>query len=206
MVTINDSQDHWSNDNNLPILAWDPHGRHGGEDDTTPIGAEFLFAGEAGLKPGMPVYRSTGADGEDTVNKADTNGGSANAHRLYGVVGLDKEQIDDCTETYDSGDKVPILPFHAFLGAIMRNIILLDPNAAIDPDTPLGTGADGFDVITEATIATGGTVDGFNTSATAVGQFGASGMYIYNREFMKTKYGQADPGGDTRVVAYVVRA
>jgi hypothetical protein len=208
MVTLRSSQDYYTCDAKKPVLAWTADGRYGGEDDSEAAGVEWLLAGEAGIKPGMPIYRSTGTDGEDTAEKADDGGESANAHRLYGVAGLDKAQVEDCGTAYDNGDKIPVLPFHRFLGAIFRNVILLDPGAAVDPDTPLGTGADGFNVMTESTlVANGSSPDGFNSGNAGAGDFSdANGAYIFNREFMKTKYGFGDPAGDTTVVAYVVRA
>ena len=61
----------------------------------------------------------------------------------YGFVEYDPKQLKQCydagevTYLYASGDLVPVIPLNGNEGVILRNIILLNPSAALNPGTDL---------------------------------------------------------------------
>jgi hypothetical protein len=92
----------------------------------------------------------------------------------YGIAEWDELQIASCDVAYASGDLIPVIPFEGNQGLVCRNIVLIDPNQAMPTDTPLTVGASGF--------ALGASIDKY---------------------YMAMEHYIADPGANTRVVAYI---
>ena len=84
--------------------------------------------------PGETVDWKTGAGGEDNV----TIGGNASVH-LAGIAEIDFGQISSCSTAYGLADDAPIIFFHWNPGSLLRNIQMVNPAAALEPGTLLGT-------------------------------------------------------------------
>ncbi|GAF69491.1 unnamed protein product, partial [marine sediment metagenome] len=91
----------------------------------------WLKASEASITPGMGVYRG-GASVADVSGRAYKSG--AGNDEGYGIVELDKKQISLCTDTYTSGDLIPVLPFNGNEGLVCRNVFITNPGTTIVPD------------------------------------------------------------------------
>jgi len=95
----------------------------------------------ANIKAGMIVKLVAGATGGySIVELAGTD------RDAWGFVEFDPKQIADCTVAYASGDLVPVIPLQGNAGVILRNIILLNPAAALNPGTDLQADAVGVSV------------------------------------------------------------
>ena len=88
--------------------------------------------------PGEPIIRTTTVGGEDIAVDA-----AGNDELGYGVVELDKNQIDDITVSYAAEDLIPVLPWHSNKGMIFQGWVL-DTDGDKGPDTLLDYGAVGF--------------------------------------------------------------
>ena len=192
MTSLTTNVDDISNDVTKQITAWSPTGK---------FNYDYLETTSANIKPGMPVIRATGSGGQ---GKCTETSAGAGADRAYGVADLDKNMVADCDEAYASGEVIPIIPFHRNLGCWLRNLILNDPNAAINADDTLAIGDSGFILTLEQHLATAADNKGFAADAT-LGDNGASGTDIHDRIYVKNGYYIADPGADTRVVGYIIQ-
>ena len=162
---------------------------------------EIREATSANLGPGLGAIHATGAAGEDDY----TEHGNDSA-LSYAVIELDENQIADCDATYAQYDNIPGIPYHMNPGAYLTNVNLADPNAAVEPDTPLTAEATGtFGVAAEATLVAGGaTAEAFAAAATT-GLNGTSGATIHSRIYLRNAYYFADPGAATTIVAYIAK-
>ena len=88
----------------------------------------------AAFHPGETVDWTTGAAGEDNV----TIGANASVH-IAGIAELDQGLVADCSKDYATTDECPIIFFHWNPGALLRNIQMVDPTAALQPGTALTT-------------------------------------------------------------------
>ena len=79
-----------------------------------------------------PVAAAAGA--EDNV----TIGANASTD-LLGIAEIDFGQLADTTVAYAIADDAPIIFFHWNPGALLRNIQMVNPAAALEPGTLLGT-------------------------------------------------------------------
>ena len=95
--------------------------------------------------PGEPIIRTATVGGED--ESVDT---TATTEICYGVVELDKNQINVITDEYDAGDLIPILPWHSNAGMVFQGWVL-DTNGDKGPDVAYEIGAVGFAVADHAT-------------------------------------------------------
>ena len=131
MVTVRESaaetNPYIANDIRRKVFAWSPY--------NAPPRYVWLKTTTANVKPGMPVIRGTGAGGEGTCAEA---GGTSIL--VYGISEFDPTQIASCAVAYASGDLIPVIPIYANIGAILRNLIITDPNAAIAPDVGFQSG------------------------------------------------------------------
>ncbi|GAG40762.1 unnamed protein product, partial [marine sediment metagenome] len=118
------------NDNRRHVFAWSPHNH--------PPRYKYLKTTSGNITPGMIVKRGTGAGGEGTCTENGTQ-----EHMGYGITELDKKQITLCTDTYASGDLIPVIPFIGNEGTICRNLLITDPSAAIPADAPFESDAGG---------------------------------------------------------------
>ena len=88
----------------------------------------------AAFHPGEVVEWIAGAAGEDNVRC----GQDASVH-LAGFGELDLGQIASCSVDYTAADEVPVIILHWNPGALLRNIQIVDPTAALQPGTALTT-------------------------------------------------------------------
>lgn len=86
------------------------------------------------VHPGETLDWATGAGGEDNV----TIGANASVH-LAGIAEIDYGMISLCSSDYAQADDIPCIFFHWNPGALLRNIQMVDPGAALEPGTTLGT-------------------------------------------------------------------
>ena len=153
----------------------------------------------AAIHPGEGVEHDKGAGGEDSYTLH--TDGSATA---YGVCELDEGQIADCSVDYATGDDVPAIPYHMNPGAYLRNIVCVDPLAAVEPDWPLHTKsgtAGAFIVVLETTFVDSDTSDGEAFGAGVV--VGDKTSHIINRAPLRQAYYLADPNAAYDTVAYI---
>lgn len=88
-----------------------------------------------GFNPGMSVDPvATGAGQEDNV----TIGGDASLI-LLGVAEIDFGQLVTTATAYSIADEAPIIFFHWNPGALLQNIICVQPAAHIEPGELIGT-------------------------------------------------------------------
>ena len=194
MVTIKDEGDKIVNGASLRVFVK-------GAYNLGPI-IEVREATSANLGPGLGAIHATGAAGEDDY----TEHGNDSA-LSYAVIELDENQIADCDAAYAQYDNIPGLPYHMNPGAYLRNINLADPNANVDPDTPLTAEATGtFGVAIEATLVSSatGTTEAFTAAATS-GLNGTDGATFHSRIYLRNAYYFADPGAATTIVAYIAK-
>lgn len=90
--------------------------------------------------PGEPIIRTTTVGGEDFSVDA-----VGNDELGYGVVEMDKNQIDIITDEYAAGDLIPILPWHSNSGMIFQGWVL-DTDGDKGPDHYYDYGAVGFSI------------------------------------------------------------
>lgn len=95
---------------------------------------EYKEIETTGFHPGETVDWKTGAGGEDNV----TVGATASVH-LAGIAEIDFGMISSCSTAYVATDDAPIIFFHWNPGALLRNIQMVNPAAALEPGEPLGT-------------------------------------------------------------------
>lgn len=95
---------------------------------------EYKEIKTAAFHPGEVIEWITGAGGEDNVR----TGQDASLH-LAGVGEIDFGLISVCSDDYSTGDDVPCIFFHWNPGALCRNIQMVNPAAALQPGTLLGT-------------------------------------------------------------------
>lgn len=112
----------WSPHNHLPRYVW-------------------LKTTAADITPGMPVIRGITVGIEKTCAKA-----AGSSIKVFGIAELDPKQIDVCTDTYATGDLIPVIPIYGNEGCILRNLPITDPSADILPDSGFQSGAGCFDV------------------------------------------------------------
>lgn len=127
MVTVRETQK-VQNDNTRHVAAHSPGAKK--------VRIEWLKTTTANIHPGMPIIRGTGAGGEATATES-----GAGSNVVYGIVELDKKQITLCTDTYASGDLIPVITIEGNDGLICRNIFITDPDADILPDSGFIAGA-----------------------------------------------------------------
>ena len=95
--------------------------------------------------PGEPIIRTATVGGEDySVDSA------ATSEIGYGVVELDKNQLDIITDEYAADDLIPILPWHSNAGMVFQGWVL-DTAGDKGPDVAYEYGAVGFAVADHAT-------------------------------------------------------
>ena len=90
--------------------------------------------------PGEPIIRTATVGGED--ESVDAVG---NDEVGYGVVELDRNQLNIITDEYAAGDLIPILPWHSNAGMVFQGWVL-DTNGDTGPDVQYDMGAVGFAV------------------------------------------------------------
>ena len=157
----------------------------------------------AAIHPGEGVEMDRGAGGEDSVTL------HTDASRApWGVCELDEAQIADCSVDYATGDDVPIIVYHMNIGAILRNIVCVDPGGAIEPSTPLftnsGTAGAFIAQIADDTFVDSDTADG---EAFSAGTLSTSlTAQIIDRAPLKQYYYLADPNDAYDTVAYICRS
>jgi len=194
MTTAQEANKFYSSDITKKLTCETPDGK--------PIRHEWLETTSANIKPGYAVIRATGAAGEKYCTEAGNDSPLA-----YGIADLDPNQIANCDVAYASGDIIPVIPFHKNVGAVLRNVYLADPGAAVDVDTPLCCEADGvWGVAVEAALLQEGGAgnSGFDDAVTTnPGVNGATGSTIHNRIFMRSQYYVADPNAASRIVARI---
>lgn len=88
----------------------------------------------AAIHPGEGVEHDKGAGGEDTYTLH-----TDASYTYYGIMEIDFGMIADCSTDYATGDDAPAIPYHMNPGAYVRNIVCVDPGAAVEPDSPLCT-------------------------------------------------------------------
>ena len=88
--------------------------------------------------PGEPIIRTTTVGGEDFSVDA-----VGNDELGYGVVELDKNQINIITDEYAAGDLIPVLPWHGNAGFVFQGWVL-DTDGDKGPDAQYDMGAVGF--------------------------------------------------------------
>ena len=98
-----------------------------------------VAAGDA-QAPGEPILRTATVGGED--ESVDSTGAT---EICFGVVELDKNQINIITDEYAAGDLIPILPWHSNAGMVFQGWVL-DTNGDKGPDVNYTDGAVGFSV------------------------------------------------------------
>jgi len=118
----------WSPRNVAPRLVW-------------------LETTAADITPGMPLIRGITVGISRTCAKA-----AGTSILVYGIAELDKKQISVCTDTYATGDLIPVIPIYGNEGVVLRNLPITDPNADIEPDVGFQSGA-GLWVVGDATGA-----------------------------------------------------
>lgn len=161
MVNIRGEDDFIANDSKKQVAA------------DGPGVVRWYVANTANIKPGMPVKIVAGTSTGVTETTAADTGNKVG----FGVAELDQTQIANCAATYAQYDLIPVLPFNENKGQRLRNLILLDPNAAIEKNAELGVGAAGFQVVTDVF---------------------ATGTYIRTYKY------RADPGAATTIIGDVI--
>ena len=154
----------------------------------------------AAIHPGEGIEHDKGAGGEDSYTLH-----TDASWTWYGVAEVDFGQIADCSTDYATGDDIPGIPYHMNPGAYLRNIVCVDPGAAVEPDTPLTTISG-----TAGAFLAHHTGDTFVDSDTSDGEaFSAAtteatiGAQIRNRMPLRQAYYLADPNAAYDTVAYI---
>jgi hypothetical protein len=162
-------------------------------------------AGLATVKPGAPVMRKTGAGGEAIAIAVTTD-----AALVYGFADFDPQLVADCDTAYAAGIKIPVIPIDKNIGAVLRNIIMKNPAANVNVDTPLCVELDTTGkvvVATEAALADAVTGhEAFDNGSATPGKNGAAGSTIHSRMVGRMEYYLANPAADARVVIRLTRA
>lgn len=153
------------------------------------------------MHPGEGLQHTAGASGEDDYILH-----TAKSAKAYGVSEIDFGQIATCATDYTiTTDTAPGIPYHMNPGAYLRNIVFVDPTAAIYPDQcalidPSTAGA--FIPLIEVALVnpTGtGTGEAFNDAAV----IGDAAATFAGRCPMRVAYGLADPSDAVDLVTYI---
>ena len=158
--------------------------------------------GTDSIHPGEGIEHDKGADGEDLYTLH-----TVRSATMYGVAEVDFGQIADCSVDYPAGDDIPAIPYHMNPGAYLRNIVLVDPTAAIEPDQQLildPTEAGSFIPLIEVALVSSntGTTEAFDAAIV----IGDAGAIFAGRSPMRAAYYLADPQGAVDIVAYITGA
>jgi len=102
----------------------------------------WLETTTANILPGSLVIRGVVGNAADSSLCTESAG---NSEVVFGTPELDPNQITILTDTYDSGDLIPVLPYAQNPGMIHQGYVL-DTNGNKNPDTQYDAGAIGFDV------------------------------------------------------------
>ena len=155
------------------------------------------------MHPGEGLQHTAGASGEDDYILH-----TAASAKAYGVCEIDFGQISLCSTDYTiTTDTAPGIPYHMNPGAYLRNIVFVDPTAAVYPDQcalidPTTPGSF-IPLIETALISAGdagaGTGECFASGATV----GAAAATQAGRAPMRVAYGIADPSGPVDLVTYI---
>ena len=143
---------------------------HGGYNQGAVIEYKELETVE--VHPGETIDWATGAGGEDNVTI-----GADGSVTLAGIAEIDFGMISLCSSDYAQADDIPCIFLHWNPGALLRNIQMVNPAAALEPGTNLGT-----------TSGTDGALKDDNTTA-----FGVLKSYKY----------VADPAAGFTCVAFI---
>lgn len=98
------------------------------------------YTTSANVLPGIPLIRGTGGAASDASKCTETG---ANSEVAFSIAEADREQVDLNSDTYASGDLIPILPMMANPGMIFQGWVL-DTDGNKNPDTVYDAGANGF--------------------------------------------------------------
>ena len=153
------------------------------------------------MHPGEGISHSAAASGEDDyiLHVAKSAFG-------YGIAEIDFGQISSCATDYTiTTDTIPGIPYHMNPGAWLRNIVFVDPTAAVYPDqcaliSPATAGS--FIPLIEVPLVDptgGGTGEAF-ASGVVIGDAGAN---FAGRCPMRVAYGIADPSATIDLVTYI---
>jgi len=189
MVTAKYLNKRIENDATLPVLAECPFG------ESWVIEWLEINTGQT-LYPGSAVKLVSGSGGENKITAT-----AAGDPELFGWVEFDPRQIANCNTAYAAGDIVPVIRYSRARGCILRNVLLSDPNAAVNAGDNLIAGAGKMAVLTEPTL-TNSSPYGF--AGDTLGTNGANGNVIADRVFGRNAYYIADPGADTTIVMEVL--
>ena len=153
----------------------------------------------AAIHPGEGIEHDKGAGGEDSYTLH-----TARSATSYGIAEVDFAQIADCSTDYATGDDIPGIPYHMNPGAYVRNIVCVDPTAAVEPDQQLiispATVGSFIPLIEEALGSSTGALEAFAASAV----IGDAAAIFAGRSPMRQAYYLADPSGAFDTVAYIV--
>lgn len=151
------------------------------------------------MHPGEGLQHTAGASGEDDYIMHTARSASG-----YGVCEIDFGQIADCSVDYViTTDTVPGIPYHMNPGAYLRNIVFVDPTAAVIPDQcavidPSTAGS--FIPLIEVPLATSTAANEAFESGLVVGD---PGVVMAGRIPMRVAYGIADPSAAIDLVTYI---
>ena len=151
------------------------------------------------IHPGEGIEHDKGAGGEDSYTLH-----TVRSATYYGVAEIDFGMIANCSVDYATGDDFPGIPYHMNPGAYLRNIVCVDPTAAIEPDQQLiispGT-AGAFIPLIEVALASSntGTTEAFDAAIV----IGDAGAIFANRSPMRAAYYLTDPNAAVDIVAYI---
>lgn len=154
----------------------------------------------ATIHPGEGIEHDKGAGGEDSYTLH-----TARSATMYGVAEIDFDQIAKCSTDYAVGDDIPGIAYHWNIGAMLRNIVCVDPTAAIEPDQQLiispATAGSFIPLIEVALVdpAGAGTGEAFDSAAV----IGDAAAIFAGRSPMRAAYYDADPGAAIDIVAYI---
>jgi len=151
------------------------------------------------VHPGEGIQHTAGTSGEDdyilhTVRSA----------KAYGVAEIDFGQISSCATDYTvTTDTIPGIPYHMNPGAYLRNIVFVDPTAAVLPDqcaliSP-GTAGAFIPLIEEALGSSTGALEAFAAGSV----IGDAAAIFAGRTPMRVAYGIADPSAAVDLVTYI---
>ena len=151
------------------------------------------------MHPGEGLQHTAGASGEDDYILH-----TARSAYAYGIAEIDFGQIDDCSIDYViTTDTIPGIPYHMNPGAYLRNIVFVDPTAAIYPDQPAVISpatAGSFIPLIEVPLATSTAANEAFESGLVVGD---PGVVMAGRTPMRVAYGLADPSAAIDLVTYI---